>query len=227
MEKFIFHIIYSIAGMEENLKSKSELIDRVSTLKMYLEQGLSIDNVIKKMRISEEYFFQLYELALSDKFNKEIEEFEQSRINDFFNLIENKEKEKEAERKELEIKAKENINPLSALTAEDISDAKVFFFEYSINMSEVKSYYLGTLESICNKYWIKFKTSMSEYSILESIKEKMLEKGFHNVRNLKLLEPSPAYMRYLEELKSKKKKDIVKFEIDEKLLTIARKKIGL
>lgn len=68
---------------------------------------------------------------------------------------------------------------------------------------------------------------MSEYSILESIKEKMLEKGFHNVRNLKLLEPSPAYMRYLEELKSKKKKDIVKFEIDEKLLTIARKKIGL
>lgn len=125
--------------MEENLKSKSELIDRVSTLKMYLEQGLSIDNVIKKMRISEEYFFQLYELVLSDKFNKEIEEFEQSRINDFFNLIENKEKEKEAERKELEIKAKENINPLSALTAEDISDAKVFFFEYSINMSEVKS----------------------------------------------------------------------------------------
>lgn len=227
MEKFIFHIIYSIAGMEENLKSKSELIDRVSTLKMYLEQGLNIDNVIKKMKISEEDFFQLYELALSDEFNKEIEEFEQSRINDFFNLIENKEKEKEAERKELEIKAKENINPLSALTAEDISDAKVFFFEYSINMSEVKSYYLGSLESICNKYWIKFETSMSEHSILESMKEKMLEKGFHNVRNLKLLEPSPAYSGYLKELKSKKKKDIVKFEIDGKLLTIARKKIGL
>ena len=227
MEELIFHLIYSIAGMEENLKSKSELIDRVSTLKMYLEQGLSIDNVIKKMRISEEDFFQLYELALSDKFNKEIEEFEQSRINDFFNLIENKEKEKEAERKELEIKAKENINPLSALTAEDISDAKVFFFEYSINMSEVKSYYLGSLESICNKYWIKFETSMSEHSILESMKEKMLEKGFHNVRNLKLLEPSPAYSGYLKELKSKKKKDIVKFEIDGKLLTIARKKIGL
>lgn len=227
MEKFIFHIIYSIAGMEENLKSKSELIDRVSTLKMYLEQGLNIDNVIKKMKISEEDFFQLYELALSDEFNKEIEEIEQSRINDFFNLIENKEKEKEAERKELEIKAKENINPLSALTAEDISDAKVFFFEYSINMSEVKSYYLGSLESICNKYWIKFETSMSEHSILESMKEKMLEKGFHNVRNLKLLEPSPAYSGYLKELKSKKKKDIVKFEIDGKLLTIARKKIGL
>lgn len=227
MEKFIFHIIYSIAGMEENLKSKSELIDRVSTLKMYLEQGLNIDNVIKKMKISEEDFFQLYELALSDEFNKEIEEIEQSRINDFFNLIENKEKEKEAERKELEIKAKENINPLSALTAEDISDAKVFFFEYSINMSEVKSYYLGSLESICNKYWIKFETSMSEHSILESLKEKMLEKGFHNVRNLKMLEPSPAYSGYLKELKSKKKKDIVKFEIDEKLLTIARKKIGL
>ena len=227
MEKFIFHIIYSIAGMEENLKSKSELIDRVSTLKMYLEHGLSIDNVIKKMKISEEDFFQLYELTLSDEFNKEIEEFEQSRINDFFNLIENKEKEKEAERKELEIKAKENINPLSALTAEDISDAKVFFFEYSINVSEVKSYYLGSLESICNKYWIKFETSMSEHSILESMKEKMLEKGFHNVRNLKLLEPSPAYSEYLKELKSKKKKDIVKFEIDEKLLTIARKKIGL
>ena len=227
MGKFIFHIIYSIAGMEENLKSKSELIDRVSTLKMYLEQGLNIDNVIKKMKISEEDFFQLYELALSDEFNKEIEEFEQSRINDFFNLIENKEKEKETERKELEIKAKENINPLSALTAEDISDAKVFFFEYSINMSEVKSYYLGSLESICNKYWIKFETSMSEHSILESMKEKMLEKGFHNVRNLKLLEPSPAYSGYLKELKSKKKKDIVKFEIDEKLLTIARKKIGL
>lgn len=227
LEKFIFHIIYSIAGMEENLKSKSELIDRVSTLKMYLEQGLNIDNVIKKMKISEEDFFQLYELALSDEFNKEIEEFEQSRINDFFNLIENKEKEKEAERKELEIKAKENINPLSALTAEDISDAKVFFFEYSINMSEVKSYYLGSLESICNKYWIKFETSMSEHSILESMKEKMLEKGFHNVRNLKLLEPSPAYSGYLKELKSKKKKDIVKFEIDGKLLTIARKKIGL
>ena len=83
--------------MEENLKSKSELIDRVSTLKMYLEQGLNIDNVIKKMKISEEDFFQLYELALSDEFNKEIEEIEQSRINDFFNLIENKEKEKEAE----------------------------------------------------------------------------------------------------------------------------------
>ena len=227
MEKFIFHIIYSIAGMEENLKSKSELIDRVSTLKMYLEQGLNIDNVKKKMKISEEDFFQLYELALSDEFNKEIEEIEQSRINDFFNLIENKEKEKEAERKELEIKAKENINPLSALTAEDISDAKVFFFEYSINMSEVKSYYLGSLESICNKYWIKFETSMSEHSILESMKEKMLEKGFHNVRNLKLLEPSPAYSGYLKELKSKKKKDIVKFEIDGKLLTIARKKIGL
>ena len=213
--------------MEENLKSKSELIDRVSTLKMYLEQGLNIDNVIKKMKISEEDFFQLYELALYDEFNKEIEEIEQSRINDFFNLIENKEKEKEAERKELEIKAKENINPLSALTAEDISDAKVFFFEYSINMSEVKSYYLGSLESICNKYWIKFETSMSEHSILESMKEKMLEKGFHNVRNLKLLEPSPAYSGYLKELKSKKKKDIVKFEIDGKLLTIARKKIGL
>lgn len=213
--------------MEENLKSKSELIDRVSTLKMYLEQGLNIDNVIKKMKLSEEDFFQLYELALSDEFNKEIEEIEQSRINDFFNLIENKEKEKEAERKELEIKAKENINPLSALTAEDISDAKVFFFEYSINMSEVKSYYLGSLESICNKYWIKFETSMSEHSILESMKEKMLEKGFHNVRNLKLLEPSPAYSGYLKELKSKKKKDIVKFEIDGKLLTIARKKIGL
>ena len=227
MEKFIFHIIYSIAGMEENLKSKSELIDRVSTLKMYLEHGLNIDNVIKKIKISEEDFFQLYELALSDEFNKEIEEIEQSRINDFFNLIENKEKEKEAERKELEIKAKENINPLSALTAEDISDAKVFFFEYSINMSEVKSYYLGSLESICNKYWIKFETSMSEHSILESLKEKMLEKGFHNVRNLKMLEPSPAYSGYLKELKSKKKKDIVKFEIDEKLLTIARKKIGL
>ena len=213
--------------MEENLKSKSELIDRVSTLKMYLEHGLSIDNVIKKMKISEEDFFQLYEFALSDEFNKEIEEFEQSRINDFFNFIENKEKEKEAKRKELEIKAKENINPLSALTAEDISDAKVFFFEYSINVSEVKSYYLGSLESICNKYWIKFETSMSEHSILESMKEKMLEKGFHNVRNLKLLEPSPAYSEYLKELKSKKKKDIVKFEIDEKLLTIARKKIGL
>lgn len=213
--------------MEENLKSKSELIDRVSTLKMYLEHGLNIDNVIKKIKISEEDFFQLYELALSDEFNKEIEEIEQSRINDFFNLIENKEKEKEAERKELEIKAKENINPLSALTAEDISDAKVFFFEYSINMSEVKSYYLGSLESICNKYWIKFETSMSEHSILESLKEKMLEKGFHNVRNLKMLEPSPAYSGYLKELKSKKKKDIVKFEIDEKLLTIARKKIGL
>ena len=227
MEKFIFHIIYSIAGMEENLKSKSELIDRVSTLKMYLEQGLSIDNVIKKMKISEEDFFQLYELALSDEFNKEIEEFEQSRINDFFNLIENKVKEKEAKRKELETNAKDNINPLSALTAEDISDAKVFFFEYSINMSEVKSYYLGSLESICNKYWIKFETSMSEHSILESIKEKMLEKGFHNVRNLKMLEPLQAYMEFQEKLKTKKKKDLIKFEIDEKLLTIARKKIGL
>ena len=227
MEKSIFHIIYSIAGMEENLKSKSELIDRVSTLKMYLEQGLSIDNVIKKMKISEEVFFQLYELALSDEFNKEIEEFEQSRINDFFNLIENKVKEKEAKRKELETNAKDNINPLSALTAEDISDAKVFFFEYSINMSEVKSYYLGSLESICNKYWIKFETSMSEHSILESIKEKMLEKGFHNVRNLKMLEPLQAYMEFQEKLKTKKKKDLIKFEIDEKLLTIARKKIGL
>ena len=227
MEKSIFHIIYSIAGMEENLKSKSELIDRVSTLKMYLEQGLSIDNVIKKMKISEEDFFQLYELALSDEFNKEIEEFEQSRINDFFNLIENKVKEKEAKRKELETNAKDNINPLSALTAEDISDAKVFFFEYSINMSEVKSYYLGSLESICNKYWIKFETSMSEHSILESIKEKMLEKGFHNVRNLKMLEPLQAYMEFQEKLKTKKKKDLIKFEIDEKLLTIARKKIGL
>lgn len=213
--------------MEENLKSKSELIDRVSTLKMYLEQGLSIDNVIKKMKISEEVFFQLYELALSDEFNKEIEEFEQSRINDFFNLIENKVKEKEAKRKELETNAKDNINPLSALTAEDISDAKVFFFEYSINMSEVKSYYLGSLESICNKYWIKFETSMSEHSILESIKEKMLEKGFHNVRNLKMLEPLQAYMEFQEKLKTKKKKDLIKFEIDEKLLTIARKKIGL
>lgn len=213
--------------MEENLKSKSELIDRVSTLKMYLEQGLSIDNVIKKMKISEEDFFQLYELALSDEFNKEIEEFEQSRINDFFNLIENKVKEKEAKRKELETNAKDNINPLSALTAEDISDAKVFFFEYSINMSEVKSYYLGSLESICNKYWIKFETSMSEHSILESIKEKMLEKGFHNVRNLKMLEPLQAYMEFQEKLKTKKKKDLIKFEIDEKLLTIARKKIGL
>ena len=213
--------------MEENLKSKSELIDRVSTLKMYLEQGLSIDNVIKKMKISEEDFFQLYELALSDEFNKEIEEFEQSRINDFFNLIENKVKEKEAKRKELETNAKDNINPLSALTAEDISDAKVFFFEYSINMSEVKSYYLGSLESICNKYWIKFETSMSEHSILESMKEKMLEKGFHNVRNLKMLEPLQAYMEFQEKLKTKKKKDLIKFEIDEKLLTIARKKIGL
>lgn len=213
--------------MEENLKSKSELIDRVSTLKMHLGQGLSIDSVIKKMRISEEDFFQLYELALSDEFNKQIEEFEQSRVNDFFDLIEHKKKEKEAERKELEIEAKKNVNPLSVLTDEDISKTKVFAVEYSINLSEVKSYYLGSLESICKKYWTSFEASMPEELILKSIKEKMSIKGFHNLRNLRLLEPYPAYIEYQEAFKTKKKKDLIKFEIDEKLLTIARKKIGL
>ncbi len=206
--------------MDESTKFSFETIEKVKRLQQRLAEGVPIDDVIKELNLSEDNFFQLYELALSDEYNaqiayiekKETERFKE-RLNDFIHL-----KEKEAKKK---------INPLSVLTEEDVSQLQVLVVEYSINMSEVKSYFLGSLETICQKYWVAFEPSMSESFICQAIKNKMTEKGIQNVRNLRFMEPFSAYMEYLEALKTKKKKDLVKFEMDNHLLSIARERIGL
>lgn len=73
--------------MEESLKFAPETMDKVGLLRMYLEEGMSIDETMKKMKISEENFFQLYELALSDEYKTLMEQAEQERVNNFFYLI--------------------------------------------------------------------------------------------------------------------------------------------
>jgi uncharacterized protein YaaQ len=128
--------------MEESLKFAPETMDKVGLLRMYLEEGMSIDETMKKMKISEENFFQLYELALSDEYKTLMEQAEQERVNNFFYLIDERCKEREKEIEEKEKRNKENINLLSVLTEEDLSQAVVFVVEYSINLSEVKYYYL-------------------------------------------------------------------------------------
>jgi uncharacterized protein YaaQ len=213
--------------MEESLKFAPETMDKVGLLRMYLEEGMSIDETMKKMKISEENFFQLYELALSDEYKTLMEQAEQERVNNFFYLIDERCKEREKEIEEKEKRNKENINLLSVLTEEDLSQAVVFVVEYSINLSEVKYYYLGSYKTICDKFWVTYVPDMSEQAICQTIKERMREKGFHNVRNLKLLSPVVAYMEYLEAIKAKKKKDLVSFEADNYFINIAKKRIGL
>ncbi len=213
--------------MEESLKFAPETMDKVGLLRMYLEEGMSIDETMKKMKISEENFFQLYELALSDEYKTLMEQAEQERVNNFFYLIDERCKEREKEIEEKEKRNKENINLLSVLTEEDLSQAVVFVVEYSINLSEVKYYYLGSYKTICDKFWVTYVPDMSEQAICQTIKERMREKGFHNVRNLKLLSPIVAYMEYLEAIKNKKKKDLLSFETDNYFIDIAKKRIGL
>lgn len=206
--------------MEANLKFTRETMDRVSLIKVRLEHGMSIDEVIKELRITEDEFFQYYELALSVDYNEQMTRFEAERANDFYAYLEEKENDAKEE-------AKKKINPLSVLSEEDVSHACVYAVDYSINLAEVRSYYLGSIENICKRFWIDFEPDMSEELICQALKDKMKEKGFHNVRNPRFMEPFAAYMEYQDAIKHKKKKDLVKFEMDENLLAIARQKIGL
>lgn len=217
--------------MDESMKFSFETIEKVKRLKQCLAEGMSIDRVIKELNLSEDAFFQLYELALSDEYNHQIAQIRQietdrfkERLNDLIHL---KAKEEEKEKEKAERETKEKINPLSVLTEEDVSQLQVLVVEYSINTSEVKSYFLGSMETICQKYWVAFEPSMSEPSICQAIKNKMTEKGIHHVRNLRFMEPFSAFMEYQEAMKTKKKKDLVKFEMDDRLLAIARERIGL
>lgn len=213
--------------MNENIMFTQETMDKVSSIKVCLAEGVSIDDIIKKLRITEDEFFQLYELALSDEYNERIAQMESDRVNDFFNLIEKEEARIEKEKAEKERAAKERINPLSVLNDEDISQARVFAIEYSINLSEVKSYYLGSMDAIHKRYWKAFDSAMPEQAICQAIKNKLEEKGLHNVRNPRFMEPFPAYMEYQEAMKTKKKNSLIKFEMDDHLLSIAKRKIGL
>ena len=217
--------------MDESVKFAPETIDKVNSLKDLLRQGMSIDRMIKALRITEDDFFQLYELALSEEYaqqSAQITQIETERFKEKLNdLILLKEKEEEKDRKEAERKTKEKINLLSVLTEEDVSQRKVLVVEYSINLSEVTSFFLGSLETICQKYWVTFEPSMSEPSICQAIQNKMTEKGIHHVRNLRFMEPFSAFMEYQEAMKTKKKKDLVKFEMDDQLQSIARQRIGL
>ena len=217
--------------MDEKQKFDIGTIERVNLIKVRMEQGDSIDAIIKEMKISEDEFFQYYELVLSEEYNRRIVQFGAEKQKDFFQIMEQKEKEQIIEKKEreqrLEIERKQKINPISVLTKEDLQGAQVLAVDYSINLSEVKSYYLGSLYAICKRYWFTFNPVMSEETICQKVKEKMKGKGFHNVRNIRLLDSFLAFMEYQEELQKKKKRDLVYFEMDDQLLSIAKQRIGL
>ena len=52
--------------MDESTKFSFETIEKVKRLQQRLAEGVPIDDVIKELNLSEDNFFQLYELALSD-----------------------------------------------------------------------------------------------------------------------------------------------------------------
>lgn len=213
--------------MDESTKFSFETIEKVKRLQQRLAEGVPIDDVIKELNLSEDNFFQLYELALSDEYNAQIDRIEKMETDSFKKKLNDLIHLKTQEEEKIERETKEKINPLSVLTEEDVSQLQVLVVEYSINLSEVKSFFLGSLETICQKYWVTFEPSMSELFICQAIQNKMTEKGIHNVRNLRFMAPFPAYKEYVEALQAKKKKDLVKFEMDNRLLSTARQRIGL
>ena len=119
--------------MDESTKFSFETIEKVKRLQQRLAEGVPIDDVIKELNLSEDNFFQLYELALSDEYNAQIDRIEKMETDSFKKKLNDLIHLKTQEEEKIERETKEKINPLSVLTEEDVSQLQVLVVEYSIN----------------------------------------------------------------------------------------------
>lgn len=182
-----------------------EVYKKIAVICKYMDEGLIIDEIAKKWYISTSNVKELQEVYASEEYqeflalrrgDKEYEVFDPSAAND----------------KSFNMEWRKWADPLNVLKAYDTSNLYMLFFEYTSYLYNKRRYYLGSIKSMCKRFWTEYDPNLSIEELLNKIKGNLIYKGLKVVRKVQLLDPWIGYLQYIQDWEDTQRGTFIEIE---------------
>lgn len=189
------------------IKHTHKIYNTIAKICKCLDEGLTIEQVANQFHLYSsdvEMYQNVYASEEYQEFlalrhgDKEYEVFDPSAANDkSFNMVWRK-----------------WADPLNVLKADKTSNLYMLFFEYTSYLYNIRRYFLGTIKSICRRFWTEYDPCLPIDELLNKIKGNLTYKGLKAVRKVQLLDPWMGYLQYTQAWKHNKRNTLTEIETE-------------